>query len=127
MMKIAASGATTGKFTQVNPILEEIVSRLKKLDPEKIILFGSAARGEQDCFSDVDLIVVYQTPKRFLDRLGELQAALGYGIPIAVDMLAYTPEELDRLLQERAFIQNAVREGVVLYEKQPPGSQEMVS
>jgi len=111
---------------RIAPILVEITNRLKKLDPEKIILFGSAARGEYDGFSDVDLIVVYRTPKRFLDRLGELYSALGYGIPIDVDMLAYTPEEFASLLEERAFVQDAVKEGVLLYEKQPSGSQEVV-
>jgi uncharacterized protein len=96
-------------------ILEEIVNRLKQLDPEQIIPLGSAARGEQDRFSDVDLIVVYQTSKRFLDRLGELYSALGNGIPADVDMFGYTPEELDRLLEERAFIQDAELSSLILF------------
>ena len=47
--------------------------------------------GGADESSDVDLFVVYRTDKRFLDRLGALYAL--WDIPIAVDILAYTPEE----------------------------------
>jgi hypothetical protein len=50
----------------------EIISTFKQFDPEKIILFGSLARGQEDEESDVDLIVVYQTSKRFMDRLRDL-------------------------------------------------------
>ncbi|GAG01048.1 unnamed protein product, partial [marine sediment metagenome] len=46
-----------------------IVSSYKKLNPVKIILFGSWCRGEEDKYSDVDIIVIYETKKRFLDRL----------------------------------------------------------
>jgi predicted nucleotidyltransferase len=42
--------------------------------PLRIILFGSRARGDSDEASDADLIVVYRTEKRFLDRLAELYA-----------------------------------------------------
>jgi predicted nucleotidyltransferase len=93
---------------------KEIPRIFAPVNPTRIILFGSAARGTMDEASDVDLIVVYRTEKRFLDRLGELYAL--WDLPKAVDILAYTPEEFARLLEESAFVADAVAQGRVIYE-----------
>lgn len=93
----------------------KIVSILKPFDPEKIILFGSLARGDWDEISDIDLIVVYRTDKTFLDRLKELY--LSWNIPKAVDILAYTPGEFEKMMNESSFVAEAVKEGEVLYER----------
>jgi predicted nucleotidyltransferase len=94
---------------------DSILNAFKSFDPEKIILFGSHARSESDQWSDIDLIVIYETDKAFLDRLKELY--LAWKIPKAVDILAYTPEEFNRMTLESPFVQDAVAEGQVLYEK----------
>ena len=96
-------------------IEEAAVRSFRRFNPERILLFGSRARGDDDPESDVDLLVVYQTPKRFLARLEELY--LAWELPVAVDILAYTPEEFARLLRERAFVQDIAAEGKVLYER----------
>jgi len=77
-------------------------------------LFGSFAREEADRFSDIDIIIVYRTPKRFLDRLEELYRH--WNIDRAVDILAYTPEEYEVLLKESDFVREAVEKGRVIYE-----------
>ena len=98
-----------------------IVSSYKKLNPVKIILFGSWCRDEEDKYSDVDIIVIYETKKRFLDRLEELY--LMWDIPIAFDILAYTPEEFEKMLKEKnPFINKINREGEVVYEGIKTGS-----
>jgi predicted nucleotidyltransferase len=94
---------------------KRIVKIFKAFEPEKIILFGSRARDKQDQSSDIDVIVVYHTSKAFLDRLRELY--LAWDIPRAVDILAYTPEEFERMTQESSFIQDALRHGEILYER----------
>ena len=96
-------------------IREQIVSAFKSFDPERIILFGSRARRDWDEESDFDLIVVYRTAKPFLDRLRELY--LSWNIPKGVDILAYTPEEFERMVRESSFVQDAVQEGELLYER----------
>jgi uncharacterized protein len=63
---------------------------------------------------DVDLIIVYETSKRFLDRLKELYER--WDLPKAVDILAYTPSEFERMMRENAFVQDAVARGVVIYD-----------
>jgi predicted nucleotidyltransferase len=82
-------------------------------DVERVILFGSAARGEISPRSDVDLIIVQRTDRRFLDRLDEMYRLL---LPaVGCDILVYTPEEFERLRTERPFVRRAVAEGVCLH------------
>lgn len=95
--------------------LESEIRRIfSPFDPERIILFGSRARSDSDPHSDVDLIVVYRTDKRFLDRLDELYAR--WDLPLAVDILAYTPDEFARLVQTSALVAHAAATGKVLVE-----------
>ncbi|MGH7254952.1 MAG: nucleotidyltransferase domain-containing protein [Nitrospirales bacterium] len=93
-----------------------IVECFRDLSPERIILFGSAARGQADQWSDVDLILVVPTEKRFLDRLED--AYLRWTLPFAADILVYTPAEFDAMVeQENSLISEALAHGVVLYER----------
>jgi predicted nucleotidyltransferase len=96
-------------------ISKRIVAIFRPFDPDKIILFGSSVRGHQDAFSDVDLIVVYSTQKAFMSRLRDLYET--WDIPKAVDILAYTPEEFQEMLKHSYFVQCAVNEGCVIYER----------
>lgn len=99
-------------FTEIK---KKIIKDYKWCDPDSIIIFGSYARNDCDQYSDIDLIVVYPTDKKFLDRLEELY--LSWDIPKGVDILAYTPEEFESLKQENAFIQDACAEGITIYER----------
>ena len=76
-----------------------------------ILLFGSLVRGEIGSESDIDLIVVKETGKKFLDRLDEFYE----DVSVAIDLLVYTPDEFDHL-KKRSFIKKAMEEGVILYE-----------
>ena len=98
--------------------LEGEIRRMTALFPrmgiKRAILFGSAARGDVAGASDIDLILVKDTEKRFVDRLEE--AILALEPRVGLDVLVYTPEEFEVLLAERPFIQAAVAEGRILYE-----------
>lgn len=97
-------------------ICEKIRSTYQPCHPEKIILFGSWASGKEDPYSDVDLIFVWATKKRFLDRLADLYDM--WPLSVGVDILAYTPEEFAKMLEEENyFLKKAMAEGVVIYEK----------
>ncbi len=52
--------------------LKRILSILKTLDIEKIILFGSLASNNISSTSDIDIVVIRKTEKRFLDRLEDI-------------------------------------------------------
>ena len=92
--------------------LDRILNRLKK-DPSVrlVLLFGSLARGDASDHSDIDLIVVKETEKRFLDRLDEFYDDARE----AMDVLVYTPQEFEQM-KERPFVKRALKEGKILYE-----------
>lgn len=82
----------------------------------RAILFGSLARGEASRHSDLDLILILDTEKRFLDRYDDLLPEIAQTLSERdVDLLIYTPEELARL-SHRPFIRAALREGKIIYE-----------
>ena len=95
--------------------LGRIINALKKDKEIKLImLFGSLARGDISTTSDIDMIIVKGTEKKFLDRLDEIYSTL---IPnVALDILVYTPEEFEAMKNKNVFIRNAIKEGKMLYE-----------
>jgi predicted nucleotidyltransferase len=92
----------------------EIARIFTPLKPAKVILFGSRAQYEADEHSDVDLIIVYDTDKRFLDRLEECYRL--WDLPLAVDILAYNKEEFSRMCGYPGFVADAVAKGRVVLE-----------
>jgi len=101
-------------------LLSEIVQRLvDQIDPDKIILFGSRARGDPHARSDIDLLIVKASQEPRHKRVGRAHRALiGLGIP--VDILWYTPEEAAACSRLRQHVASrALREGQVLYEREP--------
>jgi predicted nucleotidyltransferase len=101
----------------MNKKIPSIIESLKRYNPEKIILFGSAVRGEVDKYSDLDLVVIKQTSKIFIQRLVEvgkmLSPALGN-----IDVFVYTPREFKEMQRSgNPFIEKVLEEGKVIYEK----------
>jgi len=88
---------------------------VQKYEPEKIILFGSAARGEAGPDSDADfLIIKSQTPYYGADRIRELSRLIERDIP--VDFLVYRPEEFEKRLEMGdPFLKAVLKDGKVLY------------
>lgn len=94
--------------------LERIKSRIPALDVEKAILFGSLATGRVRRASDMDLIKVKKTDKKFLDRMDEFHEKLEP--KVGTDILIYPPEEFENMSRTNRFIKRAIREGKILYE-----------
>lgn len=96
----------------VKQIIDQLV---KNYQPEKVILFGSFASGNTHKWSDIDLVAVKKTDKRFYDRIGEVSALIPHNFPI--DILVYTPEEFEQIA-DNYFIKNEVlKKGKVVYER----------
>jgi predicted nucleotidyltransferase len=96
--------------------LTEIVRRIVEVAaPERIVLFGSAARGEAGSASDLDLLVI--KPGRFhRGRLTEEIYVKLIGVGRAVDVVVVTPEDVDRYRDTPGLvIAPALREGRVIY------------
>ena len=88
-----------------------------KFQPEKIILFGSYAYGHPKPESDVDLLVVMNTPLRSRQQRLEISRALSPR-PFPLDIIVHGPEELEeRLSLGDLFLREIVTRGRVLYER----------
>jgi predicted nucleotidyltransferase len=95
--------------------LDALVQALQRYQPQRIILFGSAARGEADADSDLDVLVIKDTPEPFVQRLEAMARLCPSGVH--ADILVYTPEEIQRMIEDgNPFVLRALKEGRVLYE-----------
>ena len=104
--------------SHVERIARSLRPVLRKHAVCKAILFGSFARGEQTRHSDIDLILVKRTDRRFLDRYEGLLRDLNNAVEDSwVEPLIYTPEEL-AAMEGRPFIARALAEGVCIYEQE---------
>jgi predicted nucleotidyltransferase len=97
--------------------LQTIGSRIKKeYRAERVILFGSYAKGNATEDSDVDLLVVAPTKERFFERMASVRRLirdLRGGLPVSPIVL--TPGELEKRRQAGdPFVQEILQTGVSL-------------
>ena len=97
--------------------LTEIVDRIKtEYRPEKIILFGSYARGKPKKNSDIDLFIVKETEKRRIDRFCEVRKIIRDIKGISVQPVVFTRGEIKKRLKiGDSFISKILKKGDVLY------------
>jgi len=111
--------AAAPNMTRAREKIQEMVRRIVLgFDPEKIILFGSHARGDAGPDSDADLLVIMRFKKGSRRaQAAEIDLAL-WGIDLPADVLVFSPEEVEqRRRQVGTIIKPALREGKVLYER----------
>ena len=96
-------------------ILDDIVKRIVEVaQPKQIILFGSAARGDMNQHSDVDLLVIKEGAHR-RHLTGRIYENL-YGVGAPVDVVVVTPSDVERYKDSHALIiKPALQEGRVIY------------
>ena len=101
-----------------NELIDVIVRRIvETAQPDKIILFGSRARGDGRPNSDFDVLVIKESSEPRYRRSVPLYVALA-DVPAEVEVIVYTPEEVDEWRQvSQAFVTTAVREGTTIYER----------
>jgi len=95
-----------------------MVARIvKRFRPEKVILFGSYARGNATADSDVDLLVVMPVASSRREKAVKIGVAL-HDIPIAKDVIVVTPEEFEWRKDVIGTVEwPAAHEGKVLYAR----------
>ncbi len=93
--------------------VQRLTAAAAALGVQRVILFGSLARHDGHLTSDLDLLIVWDTPLGFLDRTVELYRRLQPRV--AADFIAYTPAEMERM-SHTPFVQRALAEGKVLFE-----------
>src|SRR3990170_1134310 len=100
--------------TEIRKMIRRIVRRFH---PERIILFGSHARGEAGPDSDVDLLVVMSITGSKREKRLEIGMAL-HDLRLPTDIIVTTPEEFAWRKEIPGTIERpAALEGTVLYER----------
>ncbi len=96
--------------------LDDIIRRIVEVaEPEKIILFGSAAQGDMGLNSDVDLLVIKDGADA-LELMARIYRTL-HGVGAAVDAIVVSPGDVERFKESHALvIKPALRDGTVVYE-----------
>lgn len=99
-------------------VIDRMVRRIvKRFDPDRIILFGSHARGTAGPDSDIDLLVVMPVSGSTRKKAVEIGVAL-HDINVPKDIVVTTPEEFEWRKEVVGTIERpAVREGKVLYAR----------
>lgn len=96
----------------IDQVVEQIVEKFK---PQKIILFGSYARGNPRPESDVDMLVVMKTSDKGGKQSLEMRRHLG--VMFGLDLIVYTEQRLkERVDMGDWFLRDVLKEGKVLYE-----------
>lgn len=123
VMKMKSNGFDEFKFTdfsrrnKLERNLKKVLKALvQKYGPERIIVFGSLASGVIGPASDIDILIVKETNKRYFDRISDVTRICDYDV--GIDFLVYTPEEYDEALKSNTFFKDEIiGKGKVLYER----------
>lgn len=105
--------------------LQEIVNKLKILNPYKVILFGSVASGRQGKDSDLDITVILDSEEvvptaeeKVEQKVRVRKSVYELSKQTPIDLIVYTKAEYEILSQnDSAFIEEIENNGIVLYEK----------
>lgn len=115
------------KLSLSDEVFDEVVRRIVAVaSPERIVLFGSGARGRMGKDGDLDLLVIKSGVHR--RRLAqEIYGGL-IGVGRSVDVVVVTPEDIERFGDSPALIiEAALREGVEVYGSALDESMRWVS
>lgn len=90
---------------------------VREYKPQRMILFGSLAQGKVHEWSDIDLAIVKDTRRRFIDRIGDV---LRLTHPqVALNVVVYTPKEVQGMAQSDHYfwVDEIAGKGKVLYDR----------
>ena len=97
-------------------LLNEIVHRIVEVArPERIILFGSAARGDLGKDSDLDFLVIKSGVSHRRKLAQQIRLRM-FGIGTPMDIVVVTPEDIEAFQDKiGTILGDALREGVLIY------------
>ncbi len=108
------SQATRVSGRAIDDLVQAIVIQFS---PDRVILFGSHAYGEPQPWSDVDLLVVMDTPQGEGPAMQAVRNSLPRR-PFSVDVVVRSQAEIDRRIAlDDWFLEEITRKGRVLYER----------
>lgn len=97
---------------EIDGLIERIVACTR---PDKVIIFGSYAKGCATIRSDLDILVIKETELPMSLRADDLKPMLS-GILIPVDIHIYTPEEIEvYAAEEFSFVDSILKSGKTVF------------
>ena len=98
----------------LDPLVQKFIAVTKKKFSAQIILFGSRARGDNLVTSDYDFLIISHLFESMhpLDRIPALLK--NWHAPLAVDLIAYTPEEYKKRSEMLTTASIIKKEGIVV-------------
>lgn len=100
----------------IDEIAAQLRPFLERAGVLKAIVFGSWARGTNTRRSDLDLALVIETDRRFLDRYAHVRGIESVLPGIHLELLIYAPGELESIAH-RPFIRDMLSQGKVIHER----------
>lgn len=90
---------------------QRIIDALVGKNLQRVIVFGSYARGDCDQYSGLDIIIVCDTQLPFVERFREFHQL--FELPMAIELLVYTPQEFEKMVKrENPFITPVLEYGI---------------
>jgi predicted nucleotidyltransferase len=104
-----------------SPLEKAIDIIIKSVNPDKIILFGSRARGDFKKESDYDICIIKKDVEH-RRKLAQQIYRLLYGVGVPLDIIVETPERFEELRDNPFMIYKEIAKyGRVVYEKSVSG------
>jgi predicted nucleotidyltransferase len=111
---------------ELNIVLDEFTARIKSIFGnrlEKVILFGSYARGDYEKESDVDLMLLVRDGDAEIHNMDRIVINATGDIDLAHSLLLspiiVNSDRFNRYVNDLPFYRSVLQEGVVLYEQHP--------
>jgi predicted nucleotidyltransferase len=116
-MAISQTESIIGRrHISIDEINDKVRTIANKYRPDKIMLFGSYAKGKPGPDSDVDLLVILDTKQSTWDLAVEISLTIKHTFPM--DIIVRTPQEIARRIQlGDFFIKNIMENGKILYDR----------
>lgn len=100
--------------TEIDGVVREIVDRMQ---PQKVIIFGSYAKGTATIKSDLDIFVIRETALPMAHRADNLRPLRLQSL-IRIDVHVYTPEEVEIYgNQQYSFVHSVLKSGKIVFEQ----------
>ncbi len=103
-------------MVDIHNIQKYVTQIAEKFSPERVVLFGSYARGTASDDSDVDLLVIMPHNKRNVEQSLDITRWVDRSFPL--DLIVRKPDEIRRRLRQHdMFLASILKEGKILYER----------
>ena len=110
---------------QLDTLKNTISPILKSGSVHLAYIFGSYARSDADQYSDIDLVIIADSERAFVDRFVDFWDLWNLVEP-SIDLLVYTPREWEQMkLCKNPLAMKIIEEGILLYERSAEGSRAL--